>query len=39
MRFAFIEAHRPQWQLRTMCRMLQASRAEYFAWRDGREST
>lgn len=37
MRYAFIEAHRPQWRLQTMCRVLGVSKAGYFCWRDGRE--
>jgi transposase InsO family protein len=32
MRFAFIHAHRSQWHVRTMCRVLQVSRAGYYAW-------
>ena len=38
MKYRFIEAHRPLWRLRTMCRILRASKSGYFAWRDGRES-
>ena len=33
MRYAFIEEHRPMWPLWRMCRMLQVSKAGYFAWR------
>lgn len=33
MRYSFIEAHRPLWRLRRMCRVLGVSRAGYFAWR------
>jgi putative transposase len=32
-RYSFIEAHRPLWRLRRMCRVLRVSRAGYFAWR------
>ena len=38
MKYRFIENHRPMWHLRTMCRVLKASKSGYFAWRDGRES-
>ena len=38
MKYRFMEAHRPLWRLRTMCRVLKASKAGYFAWRDGREA-
>lgn len=33
MRFAFIQAHARIWRVRTMCRVLQVSRAGYYAWR------
>jgi putative transposase len=36
-RYAFIEAHRPLWRLRTLCRLLRISKQGYFRWRDGRE--
>ncbi len=32
MRFAFIHAHASQWPIRTMCRVLEVSRAGYYAW-------
>lgn len=38
MKYRFIEEHRALWRLRTMCRVLHASKSGYFAWRDGRES-
>ena len=38
MKYCFIEGHRPLWHLRTMCRILRASKSGYFAWRDGREA-
>ena len=38
MKYRFIEGHRPLWHLRTMCRILRASKSGYFAWRDGREA-
>ena len=37
MKYRFMEAHRPMWHLRTMCRVLKVSKSGYFAWRDGRE--
>jgi transposase InsO family protein len=37
-RYAFIEAHRPIWPLKAMCRTLKVSKQGYFCWRDGRES-
>lgn len=33
MRFAFIQAHARIWRVRTMCRVLEVSRAGYYAWR------
>lgn len=33
MRFAFIQAHARIWHVRTMCRVLEVSRAGYDAWR------
>ena len=33
MRFVFIQAHARIWHVRTMCRVLQVSRAGYYAWR------
>lgn len=33
MRFAFIQAHARIWHVRTMCRVLEVSRAGYYAWR------
>src|SRR5262249_45445573 len=33
MRFAFIQAHARVWHVRTMCRVLEVSRAGYYAWR------
>ena len=38
MKYRFIEAHRAWWRLRTMCRVLQVSKAGYFVWRNGREA-
>jgi transposase InsO family protein len=32
-RFAFIDAHRAQWPVHVMCRVLRVSRAGYHAWR------
>lgn len=32
MRFAFIRAHASQWPVRTMCRVLEVSKAGYYAW-------
>src|SRR5262249_22797889 len=33
MRFAFIQSHARIWHVRTMCRVLEVSRAGYYAWR------
>jgi len=33
MRFAFIQAHARIWHVRTTCRVLEVSRAGYYAWR------
>jgi transposase InsO family protein len=33
MRFAFIQSHARIWRVRTMCRVLEVSRAGYYAWR------
>jgi putative transposase len=33
MRFAFVQAHARIWHVRTMCRVLEVSRAGYYAWR------
>ena len=33
MRFVFIQAHARVWRVTTMCRVLQVSRADYYAWR------
>jgi transposase InsO family protein len=38
MRFSFIEAHRPMWRLKAMCRALRVSKAGYFAWRHSPQS-
>ena len=32
MRFAFIQAHAEQWHIVTMCRVLEVSKAGYYAW-------
>ena len=33
MRFAFVQEHRKQWPVATMCRVLKVSRSGFFAWR------
>ena len=33
MRFAFIQAHARSWHVTTMCRVLEVSKAGYYAWR------
>jgi len=35
MRYAFIEQHRSVWPIEVQCRVLQASRHGYYAWRAG----
>ena len=37
MRYAFIEAHRPRWYLKVLCRILKVSKQAYFCVPDGRE--
>lgn len=38
MRYAFIEAHRPLWPLRVLCKTLSVSKSGYFHWRHHPES-
>ena len=33
MRYAFIRVHVQQWTVKTMCRVLEVSKAGYYAWR------
>jgi putative transposase len=38
MKYQFIDDHRQLWAIRTMCRVLDASKPGYFAWRSAPES-
>ena len=38
MRFAFIEAHRAEFKVVTMCRVLEVSKAGYYVWRERPQS-
>jgi transposase InsO family protein len=38
MKYQFIDDHRQLWGIRTMCRVLDASKPGYFSWRNGSES-
>jgi len=38
MRYQFIEDHRSQWRLNTMCHCLDVSRSGYFSWRNRKPS-
>ena len=33
MKYRFIEAHRDEFEVQTMCRVLEVSRSGYYAWR------
>lgn len=38
MKYAFVEAHRKRFQIKSMCRVLQVSRSGYYGWRTNQPS-